>query len=178
MQPSETTAHSRPAAGGTPAASWAAIALPLLVVGAAFLGGATQRWSIALVLGCFSVLLLVRPPRFSLGPALNSLALLFLALAAAAFLPARWFDAPALARCPDERFRDPAGFHRQAQPWITLECMILLLAGLALDLLRRHPRCQPARHPARRPHFFRRDYRARRALSLPALPRNRAALLA
>ncbi len=130
MQPSETIPHPRPAAGGTPAASWAAIVLPLLVVGAAFLGGATQRWSIALVLGCFSLLLLVRPPRFSLGPALNSVALLFLALAAAAFLPARWMTLPPWRVALTKDFGIQLASTVTVQPWITLESMILLLAGL------------------------------------------------
>ena len=130
MQPSDPTPRTRPTSGGTPAASWAAIVLPLLVVGAAFLGGATQRWSIAIVLGFFSLLLLVRPPRFSLGPALNMLALLFLALAAAAFLPARWFVLPHWRVALTKDFGIQLASTVTAQPWITGESMILLVAGL------------------------------------------------
>ncbi len=130
MQPSDPTPRARPTSGGTPAASWVAIVLPLLVVGAAFLGGATQRWSIALVLGFFALLLLVRPPRFSLGPALNLIALLFVGLATAAFLPARWFILPHWRVALTKDFGIQLASTVTAQPWITGESMILLVAGL------------------------------------------------
>src|SRR3954453_12170877 len=76
-------------------ARWVAIALPFLTFAGCLLGGATQRWSQAIVLGAFAFLLLLAPPRFSLGPILNTSALLFLALACVAFLPARYFFLPA-----------------------------------------------------------------------------------
>ena len=82
-----------PSAKGA-AASWTAFSLPLFVVLGSFLGGATQRWSEGIVLAGFGLLLLARPPGFSLGPILNTIALLFLALAATAFLPAGWFYTP------------------------------------------------------------------------------------
>ena len=136
MQPSdpgltESRRAHRASAGGTAAASWAAIALPLLVVVAVFLGGATQRWSLALVTGCFSLLLLFRPPRFSLGPVLNTIALLFLALAAAAFLPARWFVLPQWRISLTKDFGVQLASTVTAQPWMTLESLIVLVAGLA-----------------------------------------------
>ena len=132
MQPSDPAPPpTRPSAGGTPAASWAAIALPLLVVLAAFLGGATQRWSVAIVIGCFSLLLLARPPRFSLGPVLNTIALLFLALAAAAFLPARWFLLPHWRVALTKDFGIQLASTVTVQPWMTLESLIVLVAGLA-----------------------------------------------
>ncbi len=130
MQPSDPNPPERPSAGGTPAAGWTALALPLLVVFAAFLGGATQPWSIAIVLGGFSFLLLVRPPRYSLGPALNIVALLFLALAAAAFLPARWFLLPHWRVALTKDFGVQLASTVTAQPWITFESLILLVAGL------------------------------------------------
>ena len=136
MQPSdpgltESRRAHRASAGGTAAASWAAIALPLLVVVAVFLGGATQRWSLAIVTGCFSLLLLFRPPRFSLGPVLNTIALLFLALAAAAFLPARWFVLPPWRVSLTKDFGVQLASTVTAQPWMTLESLIVLVAGLA-----------------------------------------------
>ncbi len=130
MQPSEPTPHARPTSAGGSAAGLAAISLPFLVVGAAFLGGTTQRWSIALVLGCFSALLLLRPPRFSLGPALNTVALLFGALAAAAFLPARWFVLPPWRIALTKDFGVQLASTVTVQPWLTVEGMILLGAGL------------------------------------------------
>src|SRR4026208_1250832 len=74
--------------GGVP--DWVTIALAFLVVLASFLGGATQRGGEAIVIGGFALLLLAYPPRASLGPALNTLALVFLAFAAAAFFPSCW----------------------------------------------------------------------------------------
>jgi O-antigen ligase len=130
MQPSDPAPPSRPSARDAAAATWAAIALPLLVVLAAFLGGATQRWSVAIVIGCFSVLLLARPPRFSLGPVLNTIALLFLALAAAAFLPARWFFLPHWRIALTKDFGIQLASTFTVQPWMTLESLLILIAGL------------------------------------------------
>lgn len=136
MQPSEPASResrsaNRRSAGETAAASWAAIALPLLVVLAAFFGGATQRWSLALIIGCFSLLLLARPPRCSLGPLLNTIALLFLALAAAAFLPAHWFLVPHWRVALTKDFGVQLASTVTVQPWMTLESLVVLVAGLA-----------------------------------------------
>ncbi|MEO6970123.1 MAG: O-antigen ligase family protein [Chthoniobacterales bacterium] len=113
------------------APSWVAIVLPLVVVGAAFLGGATQRWSEAIALGGFALLLLAAPPRLSLGPVLNTLAVLFLGLAAVAFLPARWFFLPhwRLALTNDFGVQLPPTV--SPQPWLSLDCLLVLIAGLA-----------------------------------------------
>ena len=111
--------------------SWVAIGLALVVVGASFLGGATQRWSEGITLGCFALLLLAAPPRLSLGPTLNTLALLFLALGAVAFLPARWFFLPhwRVALTNDLGLQLPATV--SPQPWLALDCLLVLSAGLA-----------------------------------------------
>jgi O-antigen ligase len=126
--------HSRPARSrsvGAAAAGWTAIGLPLLVVLASFLGGATQRWSEAIVIGCFALLLLARPPRFSLGPILNTLALLFAVLAAVAFLPARWFLAPDWRVALTNDFGMQLAPTLSPQPWLTLDCLLMLVAGVA-----------------------------------------------
>ena len=94
MQPSENPPPNLPVRKTGRRASWASITLPLLVSLAVFLGGATQRWSQAIVMALFALLLIVRPPRHSLGPVLNTLAALFILLAATAFLPAQWFSIP------------------------------------------------------------------------------------
>jgi len=117
--------------GHAAAPSWVAIVLPLLVVAASFLGGATQRWSEAIALGAFALLLLAAPPRWSLGPVLNTLALLFLALAAVAFLPARWFFLPhwRIALTNDLGVQLSASV--SPQPWLALDSLLVLIAGLA-----------------------------------------------
>lgn len=130
----QTPEHSPPARArsrGAAAASWTAIGLPLLVVFASFLGGATQRWSQAIVLGGFGLLLLARPPRVSLGPVLNTLALLFVALASVAFLPARWFFMPDWRVALTNDFGVQLAPLLSAQPWLTLDCLLTLLAGVA-----------------------------------------------
>lgn len=112
------------------AATWVAFALPLLAVMACFLGGATQRWSEAIVLGGFSLLLLVAPPRSSLGPVLNTIAVLFLALAAVAFLPARWFFLPHWRVAATNDLGVQLAATVGPQPWLTLDCLLVLIAGL------------------------------------------------
>ena len=108
-----------------------ALALPLLTVLASFLGGATQRWSEAIALGCFALLLLAAPPRFSLGPVLNTIAVLFLALAAVAFLPAHWFFLPHWRVALTNDLGVQLASTVSPQPWLTLDCLLVLIAGLA-----------------------------------------------
>ncbi|HEY5036500.1 MAG TPA: hypothetical protein VII74_05155, partial [Chthoniobacterales bacterium] len=123
---------TNPAHSASDAATrWAAIAVPVLVVFGSFLGGATQRWSQGIVLAGFALILIARPPRLSLGWPLNTLALLFLALAATAFLPARWFFLPAwrIALTNDFGLQLPSTL--SAQPWLSLDSCALLVAGLA-----------------------------------------------
>ena len=115
--------------GGVP--DWVTIALAFLVILASFLGGATQRWSEAIVIGGFALLLLAYPPRASLGPALNTLALLFLALAAVAFLPARWFVLPDWRVALTKDFNLQLGPTLSPQPWLTLDSLFTVVAGLA-----------------------------------------------
>jgi O-antigen ligase len=107
------------------------IILPLLVLLAVFFGGATQRWSEAVVIGAFSLFLLILPPRYSIGPLPGILALLFLALAAAAFLPAHWFGLPdwRVALTKDLAIQVPDTV--SPQPWLTLDSFFVLIAGLA-----------------------------------------------
>ena len=128
--PDAPTAPS-PATGRRGGSPWDGILLPLLVLLAVFFGGATQRWSEAVVIGAFSLLLLVLPPRYSLGPVLSIVALLFLALAAAAFLPAHWFGMPdwrvALTKDLGIQLPDTVS----PQPWLTLDSFFVLIAGLA-----------------------------------------------
>ena len=131
MQVPEHSRSARSRSVGAAAASWTAVGVPLLVVWASFLGGATQRWSEATVIGCFALLLLTRPPRFSLGPLLNMLALLFVALAAVAFLPAHWFLASDWRAALTNDFGVQLAPTLSPQPWLTLDCLLTLVAGVA-----------------------------------------------
>src|SRR5436853_5606148 len=66
----------------------------LLPVLACFLGGATQKWGEGIVLVLLGIYLLARPPRFSLGLAINLVLAAFLIWSLIAFLPASWFFQP------------------------------------------------------------------------------------
>src|SRR3954463_10560366 len=96
--------------GGTAAA--------LLPVLACFLGGATQKWAEGIVVGLLGLLLLVRPPRLSLGPAINGAFVLFAGIAATAFLPARWFFLPSWRSVLTGDFETTLPQTLSAQPWI------------------------------------------------------------
>ena len=113
------------------AVSWATFVLPLLALFGSFLGGATQRWSEGIVLAGFALLLVARPPRVSLGWALNTLALLFLALAATAFFPARWFLTPTWRTALTNDLGVALPPTLSVQPWLSLDCCVTLIAGLA-----------------------------------------------
>lgn len=130
MQPSESPPVEVSARRGPRRASWASIGLPLLVVLGAFLGGSTHRWSQAIVIALFALLVFARPPRYSPGPFLNTLALLFLLLGATAFLPANWFSLPAWRLALTNDFGVPFSPTVSAQPWISLDSFFLLIAGL------------------------------------------------
>ena len=62
--------------------------------------------------------------------ALNTLALLFLALATG-FSPRALVSPPALADRPNERSRGALPATLSVQPWLTLDCCVTLIAGLA-----------------------------------------------
>jgi hypothetical protein len=74
---------------------WTNVAVPTLPVLACFLGGATMKWSEGIIVALLGLLLLVQPPRFSLGPIMNVILLALLVCAATAFFPANWFAQPA-----------------------------------------------------------------------------------
>src|SRR6476659_4479051 len=95
--PSSKTRQTRAATTFTdaPARWWLNLAVPMLPVLACFLGGATVKWSEGIIVALFGLMLLVRPPKVSLGWALNVILLGLLACAATAFLPSNWFLQPA-----------------------------------------------------------------------------------
>jgi tetratricopeptide (TPR) repeat protein len=148
---SPKTKQSRTRASFTaaPGRWWMNLAVPTLPVLACFLGGATQKWSEGIVVALLGVVLLVHPPKFSLGPALNVILLALLACAATAFLPANWFLHPPWRAALVEDFGINLPRTLSPQPWITLGCFLSFLAGLswlyymsALDLDLRDVRTQ------------------------------------
>src|SRR5437764_14648314 len=88
----ESSVHRR---DDTPSTRWLAHAfIALLPVLACFLGGATAKWAEGIVVALLGVFLIARPPRFSLGPAINLTLFVLLLCVALAFLPAGWFVQP------------------------------------------------------------------------------------
>jgi hypothetical protein len=103
----------------------------LLPVLACFLGGATAKWGEGIIVALLGFYLLLRPPRYSLGPAINLIFLTFLLWAAVAFLPAGWFYRPAWRAAFIDDFGILLPTTLSPQPWITLTCWFSLLAGMS-----------------------------------------------
>ena len=105
--------------------------IALLPVLACFLGGSTQKWAEGIVVAVLGFYLLARPPRVSLGLALNCVLFAFVALVAIALLPVDWFSFPTwrLAFVNDFGIQLPQTV--SPQPWITGGGLISLIAGLA-----------------------------------------------
>ena len=125
----ETSRRSRRTAAKT--LSWHDFAAPLLPVLACFLGGATQKWAEGVVVAILGVLLLLRPPRLSLGAVLNAILLGFIACAATAFLPARWFSQPAWRQALVSDFGVTLPTTLSPQPWLSLGAFLSLVAGIS-----------------------------------------------
>lgn len=132
-----------------PARWWMNLVVPGLPVMACFLGGATQKWSEGIVVVLLGLILLVHPPRFSLGPVMNIILLALLAGAATAFLPANWFSHPAWRAALGDDFGINLPGTLSPQPWISLGAFLSFVAGLswlyymsALDLDLREVRTQ------------------------------------
>src|SRR5947209_5281486 len=105
--------------------------IALLPVLACFLGGATAKWAEGIVVALIGVFLIVRPPRFSLGPAINLTLLALLMCASLAFLPANWFFQPQWRATYITDFGITLPATVSPQPWITLTCLFSLLAGIS-----------------------------------------------
>lgn len=116
---------------GAPGRWWLNLAVPALPVLACFLGGATLKWSEGIVVALFGLILLVHPPKVSLGGALNGIVLALLACAATAFLPSKWFLQSAWRTVLVEDFGLVLPGTLSPQPWISLGCFLSFLAGLS-----------------------------------------------
>jgi len=137
----EKRSRIRPGFTTAPARWWKNIAIPTLPVLACFLGGATEKWSEGIIVALLGLLLLVDPPRLSLGRGLNVILFAAGAAAAASFLPAAWFLQPAWRLVLENDFGISLPGTLSPQPWLSLGCFLSFLAGLgwlyyvsALDL--------------------------------------------
>jgi tetratricopeptide (TPR) repeat protein len=149
--PSSKTRQIRAAASftGAPARWWLNLAVPMLPVLACFLGGATVKWSEGIVVTLLGLMLLINPPKVSLGLWINAILCGLLLCAATAFLPANWFLQPMWRTVLGEDFGVQLPSTLSPQPWISLGCFLSFLAGLswlyfvtALDLDLRDVRAQ------------------------------------
>jgi hypothetical protein len=115
----------------SPGRWWKNIAVPALPALACFLGGATEKWSEGIIVALLGLILLVDPPRSSLGWVLNLIIFALAGCAATAFLPAQWFSQPdwRLVLLNDFGVTLPATL--SPQPWISLGCFASLVAGLS-----------------------------------------------
>ena len=124
----ESSVHRR---DETPSTRWLAhVFIALLPVLACFLGGATAKWAEGIVVALLGVFLIARPPRFSLGPAINLTLLALLICAALPFLPANWFYQPNWRATYINDFGIALPNTLSLQPWITGTSFISFLAGL------------------------------------------------
>jgi hypothetical protein len=98
---------------------------------ACFLGGATEKWSEGIIVALLGLILLVDPPRLSLGRVFNWILLAILAGAATAFLPESWFIQPAWRLVLENDFGISLPGTLSPQPWVTLGCFVSFLAGLS-----------------------------------------------
>lgn len=115
----------------SPSQWWKNLAVPVLPVLACFLGGATEKWSEAIVVALLGLLLLADPPRLSLGKMAHGILLALLACAAIAFLPASWFFQPAWRSALTNDFGIQLPATLSPQPWVTLGCLGSFVAGLS-----------------------------------------------
>lgn len=107
------------------------LALPALPLLAVALGGATNRPSQGAILLALGALLLWRPPARSPGWTLDGVAAALVALAVLPLaLPARWFPGAAWRAVLADDLGVALPGTLSPQPWLTVEGIVLLLAGL------------------------------------------------
>lgn len=97
----------------------------------AFLGGGTERWSEGVVFCLVGLLLIIEPPRQSLGKITHFVFAGLLLAACTAFLPARWFGFPGWRTVATQNFGIDLPTSISPQPWITGEAILIMLGGMA-----------------------------------------------
>ncbi|HWY52535.1 MAG TPA: O-antigen ligase family protein [Chthoniobacterales bacterium] len=105
-----------------------AYAIPVLVILAPALGGSTALWAKAIMAIATGLLFILLPPERTLRP-LHIIALVILALALTAFLPANWFGYPPW-RTDLAKLGAQLPWTISSQPWLTFESICLLAIGL------------------------------------------------
>jgi O-antigen ligase len=106
---------------------WSLALLPLLCIA---LGGGTARWSQGIVLFLLGALLIVAPPRFSLGWKFNLVLAGLAALGLTGFLPAAWFAWPQWRSAMVDDFGFVLASTLSPQPWLTAERCLIFLGGI------------------------------------------------
>lgn len=122
--------------------SWSLFLLPLGLFALVLAGGGKSVWTQGAFVGLVGVALLVRPPQHTLDIKLDWTAVLLVGLATLAFMPSGWFSwLPSyLFGRPDWwRNAERAGLDLPvtiaAQPWRSVEALVLLVAGLSFIYL-------------------------------------------
>ncbi|MGZ5021356.1 MAG: hypothetical protein ACXWFY_02255, partial [Chthoniobacterales bacterium] len=126
-----TRRKSRTGRTPTPEFTWEDLATGILPVLACFLGGATEKWAEGIIVALVGGLLILNPPRFSLGPLFHGILLALIGVAALGFLPNKWFYLPAWRQALTDDFGITLGSTLSPQPWITLGCFLSFIAGLS-----------------------------------------------
>ncbi len=114
-----------------PSRRWAGVMSAILPVFACFLGGATAKWAEGIIVFLFGILLLVDPPRLSLGRTINTVLVGVIGCAAIAFLPARWFFTPEWRAALGNDFGIGLPATVTPQPWVTLGYLLSFIAALS-----------------------------------------------
>ncbi|MFV1994155.1 MAG: O-antigen ligase family protein [Verrucomicrobiales bacterium] len=89
-----------------------------------------ERWMIGLVMAGMGVAFLAAPPRKLLHGGVHWVCLALVAVACAAFLPARWFGIPAWRTHALEIIGLELPSTLSPQPWFSLDYLCILIAGL------------------------------------------------
>jgi len=110
---------------------WLNVTVAVLPLLACFLGGATEKWSEGIVIFLFGLLLILNPPRHSLGWALNGTMAALVVCAAVAFLPSHWFFEPPWRVVLSNDFGITLPKTLSPQPWFTSGCLVSFVAGLS-----------------------------------------------
>ncbi len=124
------SSHLPPKRKPSPQFTWEDVATASLPVLACFLGGATTKWAEGVVLVVLGIMLMLNPPRFSLGWKMHLVLGALVACASLAFLPADWFFLPAWRVALGNDFGIVLPPTLSPQPWLTAGALLSFGAAL------------------------------------------------